>query len=173
MDYSREFVINDHTARTPSNPDGQGKIVELNDCPLLHFQFVAWNRAEIKQAWYRCSELISSPKNAKRINRKYSASFDTSAAAMQRVITKPTPPGWTLGIKCPSQEIFEKTDNLRLDEIKKWFNQKGVLFFEPLQIWHIKELHDIFVQTEGRKPKSKTYPLFITKLADFRNKFRI
>ncbi len=69
MDYTRQFVINDHTARTPTGV--QKKVISLPDCPLLHLQFIAWKKNEIKQAWYRCSELMKAPTKSRKINRKY------------------------------------------------------------------------------------------------------
>ena len=55
INYPRLIVVNDHTSRVPEFKDTQGIKIKT---PLLHFQFIAWQRTQWKQAWYRCSELI-------------------------------------------------------------------------------------------------------------------
>ncbi len=56
--------------RTPGITNDPNKWIRMpsEQAAVLHFQFAAWERAQIKQAWYRCSELIRDPRNAHGIN---------------------------------------------------------------------------------------------------------
>lgn len=162
-DYDRTPVINDHTARIPNMP---GKKIEVS-APLLHFQFVPWERTQMKQAWYRCSEYVphintdSRIRIAKKINYKYSATLDTNKNLL------PTPQIWLSGITVPSS-IGELAPAWHQAEILKWFQMYGVELFEPLQIWHIAALRDIFIEKVGRKPIPKEY----SRLLILANKIR-
>lgn len=160
-DYQRTFVINDHTNRVPLNQEAG--IIAM-EAPLLHFQFAAWNRTRIKQAWYRCSELIATPGAERRINQKYSPSDDS-----ETVKTESVPSSWTEGIFLPEQEVLQDTDDARKKEILGWFDKYGILFFEGLQIWHVDELERLFVSRIGRPPKPKTFPRMLVKLNALKN----
>ncbi|MEO5357096.1 MAG: hypothetical protein H7844_07350 [Nitrospirae bacterium YQR-1] len=117
---------------------------------VFHFQFVPWERFQIKQAWYRCSELIESPKEAVRINSVYAITKDDPNAKLTAV-----PPDW---LDC--LDIPENMNNLHggwyLDEIFNFFETYGIRFFEPLEIWHISELKNEFIKHTGREPKPVT-----------------
>lgn len=162
MDYRRSMVINDHTSRIP-----EGKTNLRLDFPILHFQFAAWNRTEVKQVWYRCAELIASPNTAKKINYKYKDSLDDNAA-----MTETVPAEWTNGMNFPDQNILDSEDNIRLREIMAWFEKYGIGFFEPLQIWHISVLREEFEKTMAREPKPRIFPKILVFANDFKNKLR-
>jgi glycosyltransferase involved in cell wall biosynthesis len=116
---------------------------------VLHYQFVAWRRTQVKQAWYRCSELINTPERAFEINELYAISDDDPAAR-----TVPLPPGWAAGIDVPA-DIEALPPGWHLDAILAWFDRYGETFFEPLAIWDIPELHDRFLARIGREPRPK------------------
>jgi hypothetical protein len=76
------------------------------------------------------------------------------------VVTKPIPEPWVQGI--PDIDSIEDTDMSWYNtEILKYFDQKGIEFFEHLEIWYIKKYRELFLEKVGRKPKAKTYPPFI------------
>lgn len=160
VDYEKTFVINDHTSRTPAID----KIVDVSSYPLLHFQYVAWDQTQMKQAWYRCSELIAG-KDPKKINLKYSITLETSKTKLLA-----TPTQWLADIDISN--IQNPTSSWHFDEIVQWFNQKGIEFFEPLQIWHIKELKDIFTKQTNKEPVSRIYPDYLITLNSIKNKIK-
>jgi hypothetical protein len=114
---------------------------------VLHYQFVPWWRTQAKQAWYRCFALIREPQEAYRINAMYRATLDTRAAH-----TTAVPPGWLEGIAVPAG-IQDLPGAWHLGAILEWFDEYGIEFFEPLQIWHVPELRDAFLETVGRRPR--------------------
>jgi len=116
---------------------------------VLHFQFVFWRKLQIKQAWYRCQELIKNPKGSYSINCTYATTMDDSGAE-----TSPVPQEWLDGIVLP-QESGEEGAKLQLEEIFSLFNQYNVKFFEPLEIWHVPELKSEFIKKMGREPKPR------------------
>jgi hypothetical protein len=144
LDYKKDFVLNDHTARTPFLPQGSLK----TGLPLLHLQWVDWQKVQVKQAWYRCTELIKNPEVAYSINLSYSISEESK----EKEILLPTPEEWLSNIDLPKiKERIE--DDWRLKEILSWFKEYGIEFFEPLEIWHVPEFKNEFIKKIGREPK--------------------
>jgi hypothetical protein len=163
MDYVRTAVINDHTSRVPT--EGTKDTVTLPDNPLFHLHFIAWNRALMKQAWYRCSELIASPSKAKYINYKYSNGDDTN-----EVTVAPQPEQWRLGIAIPNETALHTSDTLREKQIHDWFDTYGIGFFESLNIWHIQDFKDKFIKETGRNPSIKVFPLWLIRINHIRHR---
>lgn len=162
--YNENFVINDHTSRIPEV--FLNKVNVLNDYPLLHFHFVAIKRSKIKQAWYKCSELIDGKKSARYINHKYSVSDGKTEPE-----TTQTPSIWTSELNLPEVSKIDTEDNIRVSEIMKWFDTYGLDFFEPLDIWRNKVLLDHFIVKKGRYPKTKEFPAFLVQLKKLINKY--
>jgi glycosyltransferase involved in cell wall biosynthesis len=154
LDYKKEFVQNDHTSRTPLLPLGSLK----TGLPLLHLQWVNWQRAQIKQAWYRCTELIRSPKTAFNINSSYALTLEKT----DKENLLPTPREWLKGISLPKTEENPEND-WHLQEIFGWFEKYGIEFFEPLEIWHIPELKNEFIKKVSRNPRPLPSSSFLLK----------
>ena len=161
VDYERKTVLNDHTARVPLHKNN----ILINQFPLLHYQYINLKQSEIKQAWYRCSELISG-NNAKKINHQYSV-----AKHNNNIILETTKSEWLQGL--PLIESDYKVDSdWRYKEILTWFDKYGIVFFEPLDIWDINELNNIFIKEMGRKPSVKKYPTWLVFLNNIKNKLK-
>lgn len=149
--------------RIPHNLSGQHNKVPLELGGILHFQYATWGKTQIKQAWYRCSELIKNERTAKRINHTYSISLDN-----HYVSTKPLPQEWIVELADVRQTPI--TSLWQYQDILKFFETKGIEFFEPLEIWHIPELHHMFVEKTGREPKIKVFPKWLVYLNKIKNK---
>lgn len=161
--YEQTITINDHTARVP-----QTDIVEtISEFPLLHLQFMAWEQTQIKQAWYRCSELVAGGKSPQRINYAYEASLDGP-----HVVLEPTPPEWLTGIPIPVISGMDISRSWQYQQILEWFEKYGAAFFERLEIWHIPRLRDIFMKSAGRVPKPKRYSRMLRLLSRIRRAIR-
>jgi len=167
-----------HEGRTPgpnTNPDGtiSWTKIPLDEGSVLHFQFVPFKRFQIKQAYQRCRELVMSTGSALRINNKYSVTLDDPNARIKSI-----PPEWLadIGTGGNLEAISSVADNWFMAGIMVYFKEKGSLYFEPLQIWHVPELKEYFIKENGRTPKSRTYPAFVIcakKLLDkTKNKIR-
>ena len=130
--------------------------------PILHLQYMAKARSEIKQAWYMCKELLAGG-NPYHINYKYApAKFD-------KIISEKTDASWTEGIDFPPKEVLDGVDIAKQNEILKMLSEKGLTHFEALDIWHVSTLHNRFVKEMGRNPEPKTYPRLLIMLNDFKN----
>lgn len=136
-----------HMPRTPGS-DARSNVVK---CPLekgaiLHFSSEQMLPYQLKIAWYHCVELAHRPNDAERINRFYFRDWNESHLRLKTV-----PEAWLEGIPVddlqPVPSIWQWTEILRL------FDEKGVEFFEPLEIWHIPQLRDEFVRRAGRQPR--------------------
>lgn len=147
-EYSKKFIINDHTSRIPDAYLKRCKTVK--DVPIIHLQWVYWNKTQIKQAWYLCSELIKNPDNYSKINETYSTVKECAGLKL-----KEAPKEWLLNSGI-SENLEKLPPSWQLGAIIDFFDKHGIEFFEPLQIWHIKELEDEFIKRVGRKPKSET-----------------
>jgi glycosyltransferase involved in cell wall biosynthesis len=164
VDYERTEVLNDHTARIPTGPH---QIMETADTPLLHFQFAFMERTAYKQAWYRMNEFLKG-RDPRRINLAYASSKDDKKVRTQKV-----PKEWLGDIILPSKSADRSVDghlppsalsDWHKEEILKYFSQYGIMHFEPLDIWYIRELRDRFIKETGREPRARHFPFFIVWL---------
>ncbi|MGB8815776.1 MAG: glycosyltransferase [Minisyncoccia bacterium] len=162
-EYKRDFVVNDHTSRVPDT--NINKEISIS-YPLLHFHFVAWKRTEMKQAWYRCSELIAGLRNAKRINNTYRVTLEPKNIKLLSIQKE-----WVDGLTL-TQNMEKASSDWHLKEILGFFDKYGIKFFEQLQIWNIDELHNEFVKKVGREPISRVYPSWLVALNEIKNKIR-
>ena len=103
----------------------------------------------------RCSELIQEPNNPHGINSKYSITL-----LEQNVGLEEMPKSWYDGIILPEVENFDpewkESSFVRADllpGIYKYFEDYGVEFFEPLNIWHIPQLRNYFIKQTARRPR--------------------
>ena len=148
-EYKNKFVINDHTSRVPER--FLNNCIRVDNVPIMHLQWVFWEKTQMKQAWYRCSELVKSPESWKIINDSYSHSLEVSKKL------KNTPKEWLEDLE--EKDLVQKQSDWHKNEIIKMFEQYGVTFFEKLQIWHVPELEAEFIKRTNRKPeynKNKT-----------------
>jgi len=159
--YIENEVINDHTARIPFI----AKIIDLT-FPILHFQYLAEKRSEIKQAWYMCKELIER-RTPRKINLKYSV-----AKIKQAIKTETLENDWARGVNFPSADTFTTHNIHQIHEISLMFETHGSKYFEELDIWHIKELKDLFIKENGRIPKIKVFPNWLIALNNIKNKIK-
>ncbi|MEI8248963.1 MAG: glycosyltransferase [Candidatus Taylorbacteria bacterium] len=152
--------------RTPGKND-DCTYIDSKDGVVLHFQFIAWKRNEYKQAWYKCSELINGQRTARRINATYQHLLTDKKAKKIK-----TPDNWIDDILLPEKDDLDKSNTWYIESIRKIFDIHGIIFFEPLEIWHIDELRQMFIEKTGRKPVPKTFPIFILRLNDLKNKIK-
>jgi len=132
-----------HIKRTPAVNDQF--ILDPKYGAILHYQFADWNLFNIKQADYRCVELIKDPNGADRINQTYSITFENTDVRYRPILDE-----WTTNIIKP--DLKTEYVDWRLPRIFSFFEKYGVEFFEKLNIWHIQVLHDEFVKKTGREP---------------------
>lgn len=160
MDFDNKYISE---ARTEGKASNLIKI-DPRDGAVLHFHLFNIQKSEAKQAYYRCLELLKGERGAKKINSSY------SITSLKWVVTKPLDREKFEGLILPSPD-FEKKD-WHIQSIIDWFDQYGILFFEPLEIWHIQELKEEFIKRVGRVPYPKTYPRIIIYLNNLRNKLK-
>jgi hypothetical protein len=132
--------------------------IKPEDGSVIHFEYVPWMHFQVKQAWYRCIELIKQPEKAFLINTWYSITLDDPHVGLKKI-----PKEWLNGIYIP-ENINNLPAGWRLEEILKWFDEYGIEFFEPLQIWHVEELYDEFLKRIKRKPEPLLRPPLFSKL---------
>jgi hypothetical protein len=146
--YAYEGQWPHRAGRTPGPKDRVlWHTLSLEEGAVLHFQFTPWDMFQYKQAWYRCAELIRTPRRAPEINEMYADSLDDPGAG-----TAELPVEWLDGIEIPSG-LATLQPAWHRDEMLGWFDERGIEFFEPLQIWHIPELAELFRERVGREPR--------------------
>lgn len=146
------------------------RVPETNIEPLLlqdkycvfHYQCLNPRRSTYKQIWYMMSELIKKNRPAKKINHTYSYVTKGVCVPFEENRTLPDV------IPDPSKDnsIWQR------DDILKLFNEYGVEYFEDLDIWHVAELKQIFIEKMKRVPVPKKYPKYLIKLNDIKNKIK-
>ncbi|CAK7052219.1 MAG: hypothetical protein DELT_01094 [Desulfovibrio sp.] len=121
--------------------------VPLEEGAVLHFQYAEWERFQLKQCWYRCVELRRMPRTEEELNTKYAFTLGDSAALCTAV-----PANWTDGLPLPSDTVNEWPLSWHLAEVEAMFREEGAEYFEGLDIWHVPEIHSLFVAMTGREP---------------------
>ena len=148
-----------HVGRTPASVSDVNneswRRLENEHGAVMHFQFSAYNNFQLKQCWLRCSELIQEPYNSQGINIKYSITL-----LEQNVGLEEMPKSWYDKIVLPKVENFDPewqdSSFVRADllpGIYKYFEDYGVEFFEPLNIWHVPQLRNYFIKQTARMPR--------------------
>ncbi len=156
LNFKNSFL---HFGKTPGENKAEN-LVKVQDSAgtVLHFAYADFNAALLRQAWYRCMELIKSPKNYVKINNRY---FLPNRG--EGFKTKEVPKEWLSGIVLPKFS-FQIKDSWRFKVILNWFDSYGVEFFEKLEIWEISELKEEFVKRTGRKPKNSRLHIYLRPL---------
>lgn len=161
IDYDRRVVTNDHSNRIPPITE----IITMAS-PILHLQYLARKRSEIKQVFYMCAELLQGI-SPRRINNRYSVARLSSTIKIAHAHTS-----WYSGITLPPFEIFESEDTIKKNQIYELLRTRGVLFFEPLDIWREADIRKFFLEKTGRIPRIKTFPEIIVIFNDMKNKIK-
>ena len=129
LSYDDGFLCVGHT---PGSNNSTWIKITREQGSVLHFQFSHWNRFQIKQAWYQCTERIKL-KNVEDIRSKYCIVLDDDY--------KNTPlESWEIENVLMPYRSDDIVDDWHLADIYNWFDQYGIEFFKPLNIWHIGEL---------------------------------
>ena len=153
LNYDYQFMCE---GRTLGSNDNTWLRLDPSYGAVLHYQFSAYNNFQLKQAWCRVGELAQmGPSSVNEILQKYSITMQDDNVGMTEM-----PSAWTEGIPLPTVPNFDPNWNeknyLRKDmlpEIFEHFDNFGVEYFEPLDIWHIPQLRERFIQEQGRDPR--------------------
>jgi len=158
--HDHTYVIHGHTSIIP-NCDGP---VICLQTPLIHLQFLAFERLQWKQAWYRCGEHIAKAFSPQRINNKYRHTLEHYGIKLS-----PMPAKWKESAGVIPESVFETVSLWQRTTVLNWIDEYGLEFFEPLQIWHIEELRQKFIREIGREPRPLTYPNWLVFANDQKN----
>ena len=145
-DYIRDPQVKPlHEPRVPQ--DDRPAVLAAEGLPVLHLQWLRAEQNQIKQAWYRAVELIDGRASPSAINAFYAITLPAG-----RVATAPVPQQWLAGLTFPDFAANE-TRSWQQRELYAWFDERGIEFFEPLEIWHIDVLRREFRRRTGRAPR--------------------
>lgn len=156
----KDFVVRDHEnltyfdgvwslhfGRTPlfKSIDVSSVTIPHYDGVILHSQHLDRNSYELKQAKYKCIELIHGSSSAFLINdnTRFTLVNSTNLADLESSETHSVS---TFSENSVSNEILYA-------EIAALFQKYGVKHFEKLEIWHLESLNNYFVTESGRKPR--------------------
>lgn len=131
---------------------------------VMHYQYVNWKASQLKQAWYRCSELLEGKRSARRINYTYEYTLDSS-----RVKTRRIPEREYHNLSVPE---MQNNPSWHLEKLSELFDTYGVKKFEPLEIWHIEELRNRFMKDIGHNPLSQSFPEIVKFANGYKNKVK-
>jgi hypothetical protein len=155
-DFDRSEALPLHQSRVPLR-EGQ-PVVQSESLRVLHLQWLRFRENQLKQVWYRCSELLDGRKPAD-INERYSITLPPA-----RVKTSTVPDAWVEGLSFPALQDNGTTWQER--EVLDWLTQHGPERFEKLEIWHVPELEKVFRDRVGRRPRpDKSYRPPLSKRA--------
>ena len=145
-DYQRSSTVKPlHQPRSPG--ETADRTIVAAQLPILHLQWMLRERNQMKQAWYRCVELLHRGDPAEKINRFYAVTLP-----VRFVKTTAVPREWVEDVTFPDPAI-DAEPIWQEQEILSWFDQHGAEFFEPLDIWHVTRLRQEFRRRVGRQPR--------------------
>jgi len=130
-----------HTPRTPGRYASEELDLNLNAKygAVMHFQFSDWDAFQIKQAWYKISELIKEPNNIENVNNKYKITLDDSNVLVSSLLSEQYK-----NITLPNFSYKKNyEDYWRYKDIKYWFEKHGVDKYAKLDIWHIPQINQL------------------------------
>lgn len=145
VDYPRGAVRPLHEPRMPIETSETA--LRAEGLPVLHLQWTMWQRNQMKQAWYRCIDFMDKRMSAAEVNAFYSITLPE-----WYVHTEDVPQAWRADITLPDAGV-DRQPAWHEAEIFGWFAERGLEFFEPLEIWHLPSLHDEFRRRTGRSPR--------------------
>ncbi len=158
LSYSWDGISSHTVGRTPGSNANTWMHLPSEYGAVLHYQFSLWNTFQLKQCWYKCCELVVRGKeNANSINSTYSITLMDENVGLQKM-----PIEWTQDIPIPNlpnndlnweEKYFVRKD--LLPAIYKMFDDHGVEYFENLQIWHIPQLYNKFLEKLKRQPRAQ------------------
>lgn len=141
--------------------------VSRDEGAVLHFQFVPFERFQLKQAYIQCREYVLLRHDPGDMNKQYAITLDSPG-----IMTKRIPNDWTIGIPELDTIALASGDRFKIT-IFDYFDKYGIEHFEPLNIWHIKDLKIEFLRRTGRTPLPKVLPRSINEfISDSRFLFR-
>lgn len=146
-----------HEPRTPYK-EGVGNSIRIpiKDGAVFHWQFVPQRYFQIKQAYYRCYELVQG-KDYREINGTFKITHNRPFIKMKKV-----PSEWYEDLLLPTFSKINSSNNF-YDRIIKYFDEYGCEKFQKLEIWHIKELRDEYKKRVGYDPRTTRYYLSSVK----------
>ena len=109
--------------------------IEINELPVLHYQFLNLSYERSKQALYQIYERKHFPKkNIERINKLYAPAYDERKISLVKLESKHYKPWIENNIKIDRE--FKDTElNWRDVEVLKTFNKNGIEDYKNLNIW--------------------------------------
>jgi hypothetical protein len=144
-DYDRSGTMLLHRSRVPG--PATGGALRAENVSVLHLQWLLKRRNQTKQAWYRCVEWLDGKKSAAAINQTYAPTL-----VERDPRRRPVPHEWRQDITYPSLSI-DLEPSWQERQVLEWFDEKGVTFFEPLEIWHVDNFRMAFRMHTGRSPR--------------------
>lgn len=146
-----------HFDRTPSPSKAlDPEITPSSMGAVMHMQHLNKPLYELKQAKYKCLELVKTGESAFQINEN--ANF--TLLAFDNYQGLPIEYIFTEFVLVPNDFAINET----LAEIFLLFDQYGVLFFEKLEIWQVDSLRQYFTQQAGRSPRHFYFSKFLRKV---------
>lgn len=145
VNYDRSRALPLHEERVPVAPGVQR--LRAEHVPVMHLQWLLPNRSQMRQAWYRCREWLQGERTAAAINEFYSQTLPE-----RYVPTAPIPPAWLDDVTLPGTSV-DAEPSWQQAEILRWFDERGVAFFEPIEIWGVPRLRQEFRKRAGRNPR--------------------
>jgi len=146
-----------HETRIPRPAEIARHSLPAGQAAIVHLQFVAWHRAQAKQAWYRCRELLDG-RRADAINARYWFTLDS------RLVHRRCMPSAWLAEGLDLGGVVAAPVSWHLEEVLHYFDERGAGHFEELQIWQVPELLVAFERSLGRSPRPQhlRIPLIVT-----------
>lgn len=147
-----------HFSRTPVSPSEKTWRKTQNPGVVIHTQFAQWNRTKLKQAWYRCLELVHTQQKPRHINFTYDI---TKERRVRNIVDLNQE--WATNVIFPVDISIGEAD-WHANEVMDWFEEFGIEFFERLDIWDIELFREKYILETGAHPRKPLYPSFARKL---------
>jgi hypothetical protein len=162
----KDFIVCDDPALTYDyNYMAEGRTIGSNEGTwlrlptqqgaVMHYQFATLNNFLLKQAWCQCGELVQKPGNSGAIRGKYAITLLTNNVGIAEM-----PPEWYVDVPIPEVPNYDPTWDEKwfmrkdlLPGLMKYFDDHGAAYFHDLDIWHIPQLRNRYIEETGKEPR--------------------
>jgi len=126
---------------------------------VIHFQHINKVRHEYKKVWYMMSEFEKGTRSALRINTTYhSIPYNTISFDIKTLHQGHLP------------DAKDDSGFWQQEKVMEILKKKGSLFFEPLDIWYLDDLCQMFKRDNHRPPNPVRIPKIIKVINHYKNK---
>jgi len=150
-----------HFDRIPRSNDGKTTKQmkhNIDESAVLHLSYIGWERAQLKQSWYRVTEKELFGRSSQIINETYR--FTMNNTPPTEYLRPGMIPEFLDSKILALLKSFEAEQSWHLEEIRRILKRNQWSKFTNLEIWHVKQIRDSYEAIFGFLPNPTPFTRF-------------